>query len=227
VMQSIRSIGYRTIFIDGNLRFKNMKQYAEVYTYSGIFGKVTGPFEEALCDMTVLSPLSRLMGGHGAAVTYALNTITHISDNGSPKFIYAHIICPHPPYIFDSRGEEKFKLFENNTIDATGYPSNLDFINGRLRTIIDTLLSNGRKPIIILQGDHFMDFEGQQHIYQVLNAYYFPDKNYGTLYDSISPVNSFRVIFDLYFNGNYGRLQDISYYWNSDNRTFAENAEPR
>jgi hypothetical protein len=222
VMESLRSIGYRNIFIDGDLRFKNIKKYAQVFSYSGVLGMPTGPFEEALCDMTVLSPFSKLLSGHGAAVTYALNTIPNISDNGSPKFVYAHIICPHPPYIFNARGEDKFKLFEDNTDDETGYPSNLDFINGQIRTVIDKLLSKSRKPIIILQGDHFMNFNGQHDIYKILNAYYFPDKNYSELYENISPVNTFRIIFDLYFNGNYDTLQDISYYWDPQNNSFVE-----
>ncbi|RPJ63447.1 MAG: hypothetical protein EHM12_02280 [Dehalococcoidia bacterium] len=222
VMQSLRSIGYQTIFIDSDLRLKGMKQYAQVFTYSGIGGIPTGPFEEALCDMTVLSPISRLLGGHGAAVSYALNTITAITDNSSPKFIYAHIICPHPPYIFNAGGEEKFKLFGNTTDDKTGYPSNLDFINGKMRGIIDWLLSKDRKPIIIVQGDHFMNFAGQQNIFKVLNAYYLPGKDYATLSENISPVNSFRAIFNLYFNGNNDILQNTSYYWNAENKSFME-----
>jgi hypothetical protein len=223
VMQSLRSIGYRTIYIDGDLRLKGMKQSAQVFTYSGIGGIPTGPYEEALCDMTVLSPISRLLGGHGAAVSYALNMIPNISDNGSPKFVYAHIICPHPPYIFSAHGEEKFKLFGNNTDDKTGYPSNLDFVNGKMRSIIDRLLSKDRKPIIIVQGDHFMNFEGHQGINKVLNAYYFPDKDYKVLYEDISPVNSFRAIFNLYFNSNNDMLQDTSYYWDAENKSFMEN----
>jgi hypothetical protein len=222
VMESLRSIGYRDIFIDGDLRLKDMKKYAQVFSYTGVFGLRSGPFDEALCDMTVLSPFSRLLSGHGAAVNYALNTIPNISDNGSPKFVYAHIICPHPPYIFNALGEDKFKLFEDNTNDETGYPQNLDFINGQVRTIIDKLLSKSRKPIIILQGDHFMNVNGQQHIYQILNAYYFPDKNYSKLYENISPVNTFRTIFDLYFDSDYDMLQDISYYWDPQNNSFMQ-----
>jgi hypothetical protein len=32
------------------------------------------------------------------------------------------------------------------------------------------------------------------------------------LYETITPVNTFRLIFDTYFNGDYGLLEDISYY---------------
>jgi hypothetical protein len=44
-----------------------------------------------------------------------------------------------------------------------------------------------------------------------LNAYYLPGyKN--KLYPSISPVNTFRLIFDSYFGGKYDMLPDVAYY---------------
>jgi hypothetical protein len=41
-----------------------------------------------------------------------------------------------------------------------------------------------------------------------LNTYYFSDGNYSTLYDSISPVNSFRVILNKYFKTGLPLLKD-------------------
>ena len=50
----------------------------------------------------------------------------------------------------------------------------------------------------------------------ILNAFYFPDQNYEMLYPSISPVNSFRVVLNQFFGGNYELLPDQHYYskWN-------------
>ena len=45
----------------------------------------------------------------------------------------------------------------------------------------------------------------------ILNAYYLPDVGQSVLYPSITPVNTFRVIFNLYFNTNYELLPDKSY----------------
>ena len=44
------------------------------------------------------------------------------------------------------------------------------------------------------------------------SAYYFPDGSGASLYDSISPVNSFRVVFNHYFGVGYQLLEDLSYY---------------
>jgi hypothetical protein len=48
----------------------------------------------------------------------------------------------------------------------------------------------------------------------ILNAYYFPDQDYKPLYASISPVNTFRLIFNQFFQADYSLLEDRSYYNN-------------
>ena len=76
-------------------------------------------------------------------------------------------------------------------------------------------------PIIIIQGDHGTALntnldnvsEDQFHIrMDILNAYYLPDGGDKVLYQLITPVNSFRKIFNFYFGTNYETLEDISYY---------------
>ena len=46
----------------------------------------------------------------------------------------------------------------------------------------------------------------------VLNAYYFPGRDYTALDPAISPVNSFRVVLDTYFGETLPRLPDRSYF---------------
>ena len=76
-------------------------------------------------------------------------------------------------------------------------------------------------PIIIIQGDHgpgnyfdLVNFDDTclMERYSILNAYYFPDKNYEELYPAITPVNSFRVVFNQYFGGDLQLLEDKNYY---------------
>ena len=81
-------------------------------------------------------------------------------------------------------------------------------------------------PIIILQGDHGTqtllkkyddnwDNQNDESITErmsIFNAYYLPDQNTELIYDSITPVNSFRLILNAYFNTNYELLEDKSYF---------------
>jgi hypothetical protein len=45
----------------------------------------------------------------------------------------------------------------------------------------------------------------------ILNAYYFPEKQ-PVFYPTITPVNTFRLLFDTYFDESYPLLDDLSYF---------------
>ena len=46
----------------------------------------------------------------------------------------------------------------------------------------------------------------------ILDAYYVSDEARADLYPEITPVNSFRVLFNHYFDADYPYLEDLSYY---------------
>ena len=89
--------------------------------------------------------------------------------------------------------------------------------------MIDELLalSDDKLPIIVLQGDHGPQLNADDWPYSeaylkerfgILNAYFLPNTKCQTLYNSISPVNTFRLIFNQYFHTHLPLLSDISYY---------------
>ena len=47
----------------------------------------------------------------------------------------------------------------------------------------------------------------------ILNAYYLPDLDNNPLYPSITPVNSFRLVFNLYFGTDLELLPDRIYVY--------------
>ncbi|MFV2043571.1 MAG: hypothetical protein ACC700_10110 [Anaerolineales bacterium] len=66
-------------------------------------------------------------------------------------------------------------------------------------------------PIIVLQADHGNQFgDGERNA--ILNAYFLPETDGHALYSHISPVSTFRLIFDNYFGGNFGLLHDQSFF---------------
>ena len=52
---------------------------------------------------------------------------------------------------------------------------------------------------------------GSKDAWGILNAYYLPGIGQGDLYPTISPVNSFRVVFNQYFGGKFPLLPDLSF----------------
>ena len=136
-----------------------------------------------------------------------------------PTFAYVHLISPHPPFVFGPNGEHTYPPdFWNENREypadlyAQGYQNQLTFLNKKVLEAMDTLLSESdTPPIIILQGDHGPWLQPKNKRMWILNAYYLPD-HADKLYPTISPVNTFRLIFDEYFSGKYGLLEDISYF---------------
>ncbi|MGA1870654.1 MAG: tetratricopeptide repeat protein [bacterium] len=174
---------------------------------------------------------------HRKKILYIFDHLSDISNQDSPFFVFAHIKAPHPPFVFDRCGEkinleEKFSGDDGSWLIRKGrftrtqyiksYIDQLIFINNKIKITIDAILSNAKTPpIIILQGDHgprsmFIwgdtDMTHHKECFSILNAYYFPDKSYASLYDEITSVNTFRIVMNQYFSGNYEILEDKSYF---------------
>ncbi len=143
-------------------------------------------------------------------INFTLDKLPDVPFIRGPKLVFAHLGSPHDPYIFSPDGE----FVPDQEEFIPGYRDAVRYLNGRLLTVVDALLANSANPpIIILQGDHGggetqTDFR-RMHI---LNAYYLPEGGASSLYPQITPVNTFRLVFDAYFGGEFGLLQDVSYY---------------
>jgi hypothetical protein len=74
------------------------------------------------------------------------------------------------------------------------------------------IASSPTPPVIILQGDHGSIGSKPNTRTTIFNAYYLPGGSAQALHDDISPVNTFRVVFNTLFGGNYSLLDDVSYY---------------
>jgi len=95
-------------------------------------------------------------------------------------------------------------------LEKKGYINQIQFANSQALAIVDQILANSKTPpIIIIQGDHGLEV-GERNL--ILNAIYLPEAGRDDLYSSISPVNTFRVIFDNYFNADLPLLPDNSFY---------------
>ncbi len=170
---------------------------------------------------------------HRERILYILNNIAKTHNTGGPKFVFAHIIGPHPPFVFGKNGESvnakrKFSFADGGFIMkresyVTNYRNQLIFIFSQIKNVVNQLLSNpNKKPIIIIQGDHgpgsILNWRhfNKDIIWErmsMLNVYYFPDKEkYKYLYKTISPVNSFRIIFNNWFGLNFKLLPDKRYF---------------
>jgi hypothetical protein len=141
-------------------------------------------------------------------------------------FVFAHLLAPHLPHAYDADG----KVLLQFPPYKQGWRQMTEFVDRRLISVVDTIQKHEPNSVIIIEGDHGPRTTWQDTIYNAilpwegtwedyirdrsanLSTYYFPDRNYeGLLYPEITPVNSFRVIFNKYLGGDYTMLEDVTY----------------
>lgn len=217
--------GYRFVFVSGGTEViaGNIAGYTDMclmYKSGSIF-RMSG-FMDMLIHTTILSPLAwhfkDFLGSEDRKERlYAFDQLANIPLIEEPTFTYAHIMLPHPPYLFDQNGNPvKPGLYDLVNIwqpsqHGGRYIDQLVFTNQKVKTLIEKIMSRSDiAPIIIIQGDHGVWWE-KEKAFEILNAYYLPGKDNQLLHETISPVNSFRVVFNLYFGADYELLEDKSY----------------
>jgi hypothetical protein len=183
-------------------------------------------FTEVLVRTTLLRPLADRLISHDRreVVLCMFDTLAEVQHTvEGPRFVFAHILVPHPPFLFGPRGEAINTDPALRTKDwSKYYLGQLEFVNMKVEELVERLLSEAEiTPMIILQADH-----GSKLIHEsdepspemlkermgILNAYHLPDGGERFLYDSITPVNTFRVLLTAYFGANYEPLEDRSYF---------------
>lgn len=139
---------------------------------------------------------------------------------GSPRFIYAHLFMPHPPFYFDKNGKLKEGskiLSESKEMNTDAYLDYVTYTNSRITELVTTIIRNtGGKAVVIFMGDHgfrkLSPAADEKRFFENQNAVYFPGKSYGMLYDSITGVNQFRVVFNTLFRQHFPMLKDSTIF---------------
>ncbi len=197
----------------------------KIYYYSkGKFSFLFTDFSKMLWEKSLLFSLYKgLMNKidyhlfHQQRILYLMNELEKIPAVKGPKFIFAHIVSPHDPYVFDREGNQVDRKHHFNLKEKKYYLNQYIYMCKRIVRLVDAILAGSSEPpIIIIQSDH--GFRGSAGGIQqvsagnewtrIFNAYFLPGVTRNVLYHSISPVNSFRLIFNLYFNQKMTLLPD-------------------
>jgi len=151
------------------------------------------------------------------------------SQSSGPTYVFSHIYVPHPPFIFGPNGENVtpdhsdisgLQSWEN----PSGYVNQVIYAANQVSIVIKNIVKNDPSAIIIIQGDTgtFTGIEDiskrkMNDIYQVHSILYavrIPDVNN---LENVGPVNTYRIIFNNYFNTNYEYLEQRNYELDIDN----------
>jgi len=231
VMFFLKSKGYKFITSSSGGGATDHNKYADLeLRYGGLNEFLTLLVRTSMLNYFELKLIKEPARGR---VLDSFDQLAGVPEIKGLKFVFAHIISPHPPYLFDRDGNpvpggaEDIGIFRWKRTDD--YVNQLIFINKKTMALIDEILSKSdRPPVIIIQADHgsaaTFDYKVEGGVWDhptedmynermsILNIYHLPEGGNSMLYDSITPVNTFRLIFNYYFNTDYELLDDQVYY---------------
>jgi len=154
-------------------------------------------------------------------------------DHQDPIFAYTHILAPHPPFVFGPQGQalqsrnsfgfadgDHWLLMhgKHDTSYRQRYSDQATWVMQRLATTIDEILTSSPHPkIIIVQGDHGpgsgLNWEKPQNTDHtermgIFNAWYVSDGHQLPLYEGMTAINTFPLLFNTIFGANLQRMPD-------------------
>ncbi len=227
VSLDLKTAGYKTVAFATGFAWSEFDN-SDVFIASPPSLLKLNEFDTLLLSSTALRPLdgpnlldlAQIAGERDRERTQLIfNSMDRLAAMPGPKFVFIHVIAPHPPFVFGPDGSTVDPgLFLNAagqyTADkyAQGYQNMVTFLNKKVESAVATLITkSATPPVIILQGDHGPWLQTGSDSFRILNAYYLPGHE-DRLYPTISPVNTFRLILDSYLGADYPLLQDITYY---------------
>lgn len=220
----LRARGYRFIHLQSTWGGTGSNPYADEFLPCG-GGMFRDDFLLAIWEASWLRAL-----GSSATMDLAdchlrnFETLAALAREPGPKFVFAHFVPPHHPYLFDRQGNvlrnanlsNQFEFQKQLWEDRDAYVEQLGFVNSRIEAVLDRLISDSaQKPVVLLQSDHGTNLrrglKTDEH-YRIrlanLNAVLLPGAPADLMPENPTAVNLFRVVFDHYFDAGLPLLPD-------------------
>ena len=236
VVRDLRAIGYDTVAISTGF---------PGFDFSGFDLVIDQPaevtyFESTLLELTPISMPGQmvdsqydrrrlyLVEGFGALNKMAART-------AKPRFVFAHILAPHPPFVFDAEepvrprgafsyqdGSDYFDSGKTAESYASGYVGQLRWLNVRVIETVRTLVNRpGPKPIVMILSDHGSKLHLDQNdlsktdvqeSFSTLGAYLVPEDLRGQFGDEETPLSAMRKVHAYITGLPAPRSENRSYY---------------
>lgn len=220
VFDKLKKLGYEIIHLGSFWSYTRQNRNADInINYSFL-----SEFSMMLYRYSILYPIGSICGLDNRREQWyrermKFKELLQIPKNRKASFTFGHFILPHHPHVFKRNGDFLPRHeFLQRKLEAN-FIEQLIYANTKITEFVNTALSESRQPpIIIIQADEgprpFVEFSARDSNstrlarQSILNAYFLPGfKNKLSLRD-ITPVNTFRVIFNSYFGTDYPMLQN-------------------
>lgn len=196
---------------------------------------VASEFETVLNDLTILPAIDRIRGAvsaeptdrdrHREGTLFGFRQLRRVATAPGLKFVFAHILLPHDPYVFKADGSPLSEAEAKAAPEPQLYADHLAYANAQIKEIVEYLLAGPEqtRPIVIIEGDEGpLMCRGVDCVRSTpeylrvrlgnLVAMYLPGVD-DVLPDTFTSVNTFRVVLREYFGADLEPLPDRSYTW--------------
>jgi len=232
VLRALRDLGYNTVQLPSSYPMTRLR-----HADATLEPRFAPSFVEfAILNKSVLPLAQTLLGREPADLSFALRrrnlrfffdelpTARAAVPAGEPALVFAHIMAPHPPFVFTADGgarspEEMFQFYDgSHWLDLHGwsgsrypekYSDQATYVMKRLGEVVDGILSRATRPtVIIIQGDHGpgsrLDWERPRHSdhrerFGIFNAWYLPRGMEVDLPEGITAMDTFPILFRTLF----------------------------
>jgi hypothetical protein len=245
----LQSLGYRVVFFPTAYGATAQNRFADQIIPGGGAGQpeVHTEFQSVWLTSTALRPalqLGCLIAGCPSnpfpfrpeppeLILWKFAQLAELPKSApGPKFVLAHLLVPHEPYVFNGDCSTK-PLYWPAEIQRSddqrmrvSYVEQIRCVNRQVLDLVERLLrDSARPPVVLLQADHgngrfpygrpppleSITAEQLRDRTHVFAAYHLPGVR-AQLYDSISPVNVIPIVLRAYFGAPVPRLEDKAYY---------------
>jgi hypothetical protein len=217
----LKGIGYRYLFL-GNWHgpFRNSPLTDEKYNIRVL----PSEFADSIYSTTPLNVVHPLKK-HPSVVMKKLNIFQDMVTSPGPKFVHAHWLIPHPPWLFNRDGSVLTSADAASRSRRENYINQMVFTNHQILKMIDRIQATSKiPPVIVIQADEgpylYDDDQDQPEVAKmnirsrILSAFHLPGiEAEQVVAQDITPVNTFRLIFREYFAADIALLEDRAYWW--------------
>jgi hypothetical protein len=202
----------------------------------------TSDFATALFDSTLASTIVRWVSRSDLDprrqrqadwARFQLDRLDETVDMPGPKFVFAHLLLPHPPYVFDADGELVSDAADERRSRSEAYEAQMTYLDSRIKQLLEPMLARPEteRPIVVVmadEGPYPERYEGNPLIagpdpdfdwstatdselrikFGILHAMLLPGAEADRIPDGLTSVNTLRLIFNEYFDSDLPLLPD-------------------
>lgn len=191
-------------------------------------------YESALCSILPIRSLvswAAFYDAHRQRLSGALEALGAVDFSaGRAKLVIAHIMAPHPPFVFGNDGpipgpNRPFDILDEHLFRGSrdeyrqGYSGQASYVLRVVRRIVDRARQQSRRPlVVIIHGDHGpgLDFDsispsprGIRERFSILLALGWPERTTAVI--PRSPVNLYRAVFNVFHGASLPFLPDRAF----------------